>query len=92
MKRTPKRTPCPGRKRRSKKKPRRSTTRRTTPPASTPPARVRATKLGEARSIVYKHADGNLYRHTFKAGTFLAQSDCGRYLIVGPVQVKRFID
>lgn len=82
------------------KKAKRATRRRSAPRRQAKKARrsapskasaIRAVRLGDARAIEYRHADGKLYRHTFKRGTFLAQSDCGRYLIVGPVQVKRFI-
>lgn len=50
-----------------------------------------AFKLGSLRRLEYRHSDGKRYLHTFKAPVGLGVSACGRFIVIGPTNVKPYI-
>lgn len=57
------------------------------PKAST----LTAYRLGTLKRLAYRHTDGKRYGHTFKTPVHLAVSSCGRFLVIGPTNVKPYI-
>jgi hypothetical protein len=56
------------------------------------PAACVLSMLGEAKSIVYRHADGRLMHHKFGKAVRLGYTADGNALVISPVQVKPFIE
>jgi hypothetical protein len=55
--------------------------------------RLTATRLGRALEVRYEHAgDGRRYAHKFGRGVSVGYTADRRYLIVGPINVKPFIE
>lgn len=56
------------------------------------PGAVRLFMLGDAKSITYRHADGRLMKHTFRAGVRLGYTEDGKALVIEGAAVKPFIE
>jgi hypothetical protein len=55
--------------------------------------RVRVIRLGRALKLDYIHArNGRAYTHKFSRGVAVTYTRDGKYLVIGPVSAKTFIE
>jgi hypothetical protein len=73
-----------------KKNPPRAKKRRATRSAE---PRLHVTRLGRALKLDYVHVkNGKAYTHKFSKGVAVTYTSDGKYLVIGPVSAKTFIE